>query len=103
MQWAEIEAAEARQDPIPAEDEYLQITVRQMQDKLVKMKPRGLVAAAQTQARKRGSTSAAHTESPKQLSSWKPTHTPRTQLVIVLLAAHVHAHAPRSSCCGLRG
>ncbi|KAH7934435.1 hypothetical protein HPB52_024193 [Rhipicephalus sanguineus] len=51
------------------------------------MKPRGLAAAAQPQARKPGSTSAADAESPKQLSSWKPTHTPRIrsdELVIVL-------------------
>ncbi|KAH7936136.1 hypothetical protein HPB52_018811 [Rhipicephalus sanguineus] len=75
MQWVEMEAAEARQDTIPGEEEYLQIMVGQMQDKRAEMKPRGLAAAAQPQARKRISTSVAHAEYPKQLSSWKPTHT----------------------------
>ncbi|KAL3258221.1 hypothetical protein MRX96_016726 [Rhipicephalus microplus] len=46
MQWVDIEVAETREDPIPGEDEYLQIMVRQMQEKLAKMKP---------QARKTGS------------------------------------------------
>ncbi|KAH7946828.1 hypothetical protein HPB52_004902 [Rhipicephalus sanguineus] len=74
MQWVKIEAEEARQDPIP-----------------------GLAAAAQPQARKPGSTSAADAESPKQLSSWKPTHTPRIrsdELVIVLkprITMNLHA------------
>ncbi|KAL1485288.1 hypothetical protein MTO96_032050, partial [Rhipicephalus appendiculatus] len=77
MQWVEIDAAEARQDPIPGEDEYLQIMVRQMQEKLAKMKPRGSTAAAQPPARKTGSTLAACAESPTQLASWRPTHTPR--------------------------
>ncbi|KAH7963640.1 hypothetical protein HPB52_022308 [Rhipicephalus sanguineus] len=87
MQWLEIEAAEARQDPISGEDEYLQNMVRQMQDKLAKIKPRGLAAAAQPQARKPGSTSAADAESPKQRSWCKPTHTSlirSDELVIVL-------------------
>ncbi|KAL1474748.1 hypothetical protein MTO96_020502 [Rhipicephalus appendiculatus] len=75
MQWVEIDAAEARQDPIPGEDEYLQIMVRQMQEKLAKMKPRGSTAAAQPPARKTGSTFAACAESPTQLASWRPTHT----------------------------
>ncbi|KAH6931342.1 hypothetical protein HPB50_023907 [Hyalomma asiaticum] len=77
MQWVEIQAAEARRDPIPGEDEYLQIMVRQMQEKLAKIKPRGSTAAAQPQARKTGSTLTACTESPRPLASWKPTHTPR--------------------------
>ncbi|KAH6930791.1 hypothetical protein HPB50_018399 [Hyalomma asiaticum] len=87
MQWVEIQAAEARRDPIPGEDEYLQIMVRQMQEKLAKIKPRGSTAAAQPQARKTGSTLTACTESPRPLASWKPTHTPRIrsdELVIVL-------------------
>ncbi|KAL1479112.1 hypothetical protein MTO96_052132 [Rhipicephalus appendiculatus] len=77
MQWVEIDAAEARQDPIPGEDEYLQIMVSQMQEKLAKMKPRGSTAAAQPPARKTGSTLAACAESPRQLASRRPTHTPR--------------------------
>ncbi|KAL3187175.1 hypothetical protein MRX96_025903 [Rhipicephalus microplus] len=87
MQWVDIEVAETREDPIPGEDEYLRITVRQMQEKLAKMKPRGSTAAAQPQARKTGSTPAACVESPRQLATWKPTHTPRRrsdELVIVL-------------------
>ncbi|KAL3205902.1 hypothetical protein MRX96_040583 [Rhipicephalus microplus] len=87
MQWVDIEVAETREDPIPGEDEYLQIMVRQLQEKLAKMKPRGSTAAAQPQARKTGSTPAACVESPRQLATWKPTHTPRIrsdELVIVL-------------------
>ncbi|KAL3179324.1 hypothetical protein MRX96_038217 [Rhipicephalus microplus] len=87
MQWVDIEVAETREDPIPGEDEYLPIMVRQLQEKLDKMKPRGLTAAAQPQARKTGSTPAACVESPRQLATWKPTHTPRIrsdELVIVL-------------------
>ncbi|KAH7964258.1 hypothetical protein HPB51_027499 [Rhipicephalus microplus] len=87
MQWVDIEVAETREDPIPGEDEYLQIMVRQLQEKLAKMKPRGSTAAAQPQARKTGSTTAACVESPRQLVTWKPTHTPRIrsdELVIVL-------------------
>ncbi|KAH8032393.1 hypothetical protein HPB51_024522 [Rhipicephalus microplus] len=87
MQWVHIEVAETREDPIPGEDEYLQIMVRQLQEKLAKMKPRGSTAAAQPQARKTGSTTAACVESPRQLATWKPTHTPRIrsdELVIVL-------------------
>ncbi|KAL3186659.1 hypothetical protein MRX96_026816 [Rhipicephalus microplus] len=34
MQWVDIEVAETREDPIPGEDEYLQIMVRQMQQVL---------------------------------------------------------------------
>ncbi|KAL3184750.1 hypothetical protein MRX96_005854 [Rhipicephalus microplus] len=87
MQWVDIEVAETREDPIPSADEYLQIMVRQLQEKLAKMKPRGSTAAAQPQARKTGSTTAACIESPRQLATWKPTHTPRIrsdELVIVL-------------------
>ncbi|KAL3222571.1 hypothetical protein MRX96_028353 [Rhipicephalus microplus] len=87
MQWVDIEVAETRIDPIPDEDEYLQIMVRQMQEKLAKMKPRGSTAAAQPQARKTVSRPAACVESPRQLATWKPTHTPRIrsdELVIVL-------------------
>ncbi|KAL3188383.1 hypothetical protein MRX96_023047 [Rhipicephalus microplus] len=87
MQWVDIEVAETREDPIPGEDEYLQIMVRQMQEKLAKMKPRGSTAAAQPQARKTGSTPAACVESPRQLATSKPTHTPRIrsdELVLVL-------------------
>ncbi|KAL3202680.1 hypothetical protein MRX96_012073 [Rhipicephalus microplus] len=47
MQWVDIEVAETREDPIKGEDEYLQIMVRQLQEKLAKMKPRGSTAAAQ--------------------------------------------------------
>ncbi|KAH8009098.1 hypothetical protein HPB51_010288 [Rhipicephalus microplus] len=39
MQWVDIEVAETQEDPIPGEDEYLQIMVRQLQEKLAKMKP----------------------------------------------------------------
>lgn len=46
-QWMELEAAETWQDPIPGEDEYLQIMVRQMQEKLTKLKPTGSVTVAQ--------------------------------------------------------
>ncbi|KAL3210803.1 hypothetical protein MRX96_052126 [Rhipicephalus microplus] len=74
MQWVDIEVAETREDPIPGEDEYLQIMVCQMQEKLAKMKPRGSTAASQPQARKTGSTPAASVESPRQLATWKPTH-----------------------------
>ncbi|KAL1484981.1 hypothetical protein MTO96_049888, partial [Rhipicephalus appendiculatus] len=87
MQWVEIDATEARQDPIPGEHAYVQITVRQMQEKLAKMKLRGSTATAQPQARKTGSTHAACAESLGQLVSWRPTHTPRIrldELVIVL-------------------
>ncbi|KAL3194958.1 hypothetical protein MRX96_045789 [Rhipicephalus microplus] len=87
MQWVDIEVAETREDPIPGEDEYLQIMVRQLQEKLAKMKPRGSTAATQPQARETGSTPAACVESPRQLAMWKPTHTPRIrsdELVIVL-------------------
>ncbi|KAH8020314.1 hypothetical protein HPB51_000594 [Rhipicephalus microplus] len=87
MQWVDIEVAETQEDPIPGEDEYLQIMVRQMQEKLAKMKPRGSTAAAQPQARKTGSTPAACVESPRQMATWNPTHTPRIrsdELVIVL-------------------
>ncbi|KAL3205892.1 hypothetical protein MRX96_040573 [Rhipicephalus microplus] len=77
MQCVDIEVAETREDPIPGEGEYLQIMVHQLQEKLAKMKPRGSTAAAQPQARKRGSTPAACVESPRQLATWKPTHTPR--------------------------
>ncbi|KAL3244532.1 hypothetical protein MRX96_002291 [Rhipicephalus microplus] len=87
MQWVDIEVAGTREDPIPGEDEYLQIMVRQLQEELAKMKPRGSTAAAQPQARKTGSTPAACVESPRQLATWKPTHTPRIrsdELVIVL-------------------
>ncbi|KAL3204859.1 hypothetical protein MRX96_041140 [Rhipicephalus microplus] len=45
MQWVDIEVAETRESPIPGEDEYLQIMVRQLQEKLAKMKPRDLTAA----------------------------------------------------------
>ncbi|KAL3174743.1 hypothetical protein MRX96_001032 [Rhipicephalus microplus] len=48
-----------------------------MQEKLAKMKPRGSTAAAQPQARKTGSTPAACVESPRQMATWNPTHTPR--------------------------
>ncbi|KAL3202323.1 hypothetical protein MRX96_042558 [Rhipicephalus microplus] len=87
MQWVDIEVAETREDPIPGEDEYLQIMVRQLQEKLAKMMPQGSTAAAQPQARKTGSTPAACVESPRKLATWKPTHTPRIrsdELVIVL-------------------
>ncbi|KAL3182049.1 hypothetical protein MRX96_035304 [Rhipicephalus microplus] len=87
MQWVDIEVAETREDPIPGEDEYLQLMVRQLQEKLAKMKPRGSTAAAQPQVRKTGSTPAACVESPRKLATWKPTHTPRIrsdELVIVL-------------------
>ncbi|KAL3176475.1 hypothetical protein MRX96_010271 [Rhipicephalus microplus] len=87
MQWVDIEVAETREDPIPGEDEYLQIMVRQLHEKLAKMKPRGSTAATQPQARKTGSTPAACVESPRQLATCKPTHTPRIrldELVIVL-------------------
>ncbi|KAL3224642.1 hypothetical protein MRX96_026438 [Rhipicephalus microplus] len=87
IQWVDIEVAETREDPIPGEDEYVQIMVRQLQEKLAKMKPRGSTAAAQPQARKTGSTPAACVESPRLLATWKPTHTPRIrseELVIVL-------------------
>ncbi|KAL3254785.1 hypothetical protein MRX96_017527 [Rhipicephalus microplus] len=87
MQWVDIEVAETREDPIPGEDEYLHIMVRQLQEKLAKIKPRGSTAAAQPQARKTGSTPAACVESPWQLVTWEPTHTPRIrsdELVIVL-------------------
>ncbi|KAH8008692.1 hypothetical protein HPB51_001578 [Rhipicephalus microplus] len=87
MQWVDIKVAETREDPIPGEDEYLQIMVRQLQEKLVKMKPQGSTAAAQPQARKTGSTPAACVKSPRQLATWKPTHTPQIlshELVIVL-------------------
>ncbi|KAH8029988.1 hypothetical protein HPB51_006194 [Rhipicephalus microplus] len=87
MQWVDIEVAETREDPIPGEDEYLQIMVRQMQEKLAKMKPRSSTAATQPQARKTGSTPAACVASLWQLATWKPTHTPRIrsdELVIVL-------------------
>ncbi|KAH8024442.1 hypothetical protein HPB51_023551 [Rhipicephalus microplus] len=77
MQWVDIEVAETREDPIPGEDKYLQIMVRQLQEKLAKMKPRVSTAAAQPQARKSGSTLAACVESPRQLATWKPTNTPR--------------------------
>ncbi|KAL3247024.1 hypothetical protein MRX96_057289 [Rhipicephalus microplus] len=76
MQWVDIEVAETREDPMPGEDEYLQIMVRQLQEKLAEMKPRGSTAAAQPQARKTGSTPAACVEPPRQLTTWKPTHTP---------------------------
>ncbi|KAH7958061.1 hypothetical protein HPB51_027954 [Rhipicephalus microplus] len=87
MQWVDIEVAERREDPIPGEDEYLRIMVRQLQEKLAKMKPRGSTATAQPQARKTGSTPAACVESPRQLATWKPAHTTRMwldELVIVL-------------------
>ncbi|KAL3174684.1 hypothetical protein MRX96_011081 [Rhipicephalus microplus] len=96
MQWVDIEVAETREDPIPGEDEYLQIMVRQMQEKLAKMEPRGSTAAAQSQARKTGSTPAACVESPRQLATWKPTHTPRIrsdELVIVLKPKNNHGSA----------
>ncbi|KAL3201751.1 hypothetical protein MRX96_012270 [Rhipicephalus microplus] len=91
MQWVDIEVAETR------EDEYLRIMVRQLQEKLAKMKPRGSTAAAQPQARKTGSTPAACVESPRQLATWRPTHTPRIrsdELVIVLkpkITMNLHA------------
>ncbi|KAL3251162.1 hypothetical protein MRX96_017769 [Rhipicephalus microplus] len=87
MQWVDIEVAETREDAIPGEDDYLQIMVRQLQEKLAKMKPRGSTAAAQLKARKTGSTPAACVESPRQLVTWKPTHTAQIrsdELVIVL-------------------
>ncbi|KAL3208365.1 hypothetical protein MRX96_039247, partial [Rhipicephalus microplus] len=87
MHWVDTEVAETREDPIPGEDEYLQVMVRQLQEKLATMKPRGSAAAAQPQARKTGSTPAACVESPRQLVTWKPTHMPRIrsdELVIVL-------------------
>ncbi|KAL3218449.1 hypothetical protein MRX96_031551 [Rhipicephalus microplus] len=37
MQWIDIVVAETRADPIPGEDEYFQIMVRQLQEKLAKM------------------------------------------------------------------
>lgn len=88
----ELEAAEARQDPIPGEDEYLQIMVRQMQEKLAKTKPTGSAPAAQQQAPKTGLAPAAGaaSDSPRrggQQVQWKPTQTPRIrpdELVIVL-------------------
>ncbi|KAL3206770.1 hypothetical protein MRX96_039928 [Rhipicephalus microplus] len=97
MQWVDIEVAETREDPIPGEDEYLHIMVRQLQEKLAKMNPRGSTAATQPQARKTGSTPAACFESPRKLATWKPTHTPRIrsdELVIVLkpkLTMDLHA------------
>ncbi|KAH8036802.1 hypothetical protein HPB51_005807 [Rhipicephalus microplus] len=60
--------------------------VRQLQEKLAEMKPRGSTATAQPQPRKTGSTPTACVESPRHLVTWKPTHTPRIQsdeLVIV--------------------
>ncbi|KAH7970884.1 hypothetical protein HPB49_016387 [Dermacentor silvarum] len=91
-QWLELEATEAWQDPIPGEDEYLQIIVRRMQEKLAKMNPTGSVAAAQQQARKPGLSPAAGaaSDSPRrggQLAQWKLTQAPRIrpdELVIVL-------------------
>ncbi|KAL3208539.1 hypothetical protein MRX96_052541 [Rhipicephalus microplus] len=96
MQWVDIEVAETREDPIPGEHEYLQIMVRQLQEKLAKMKPRGSTAAAQPQARKTGSTPAACVESPPKLATWKPTQTPRIrsdELVIVLKPKNNHGSA----------
>ncbi|KAL3193764.1 hypothetical protein MRX96_000061 [Rhipicephalus microplus] len=87
MHWVDIEVAETREDPIRGEDEYLQIMVRQLQEKLAKMKPGGSTATAQPQARKTESTPAACVESPRQLATQKPTHMPRIrsdELVIVL-------------------
>ncbi|KAL3210034.1 hypothetical protein MRX96_037417 [Rhipicephalus microplus] len=86
MQWADIDVAETREDPMSGEDEYLQIMVRQLREKLAKMKPRCSTAAAQPQARKTRSTPAACVKSPWQLATWKPTHTPQIwsdELVIV--------------------
>ncbi|KAL3250302.1 hypothetical protein MRX96_055565 [Rhipicephalus microplus] len=87
MKWVDIEVAETRKYPIPGEDEYFQIMVRQLHEKLAKMKPRGWTANTQPQARKTGSTTTACVESSQQLVMWEPTHTPRIrldELVIVL-------------------
>ncbi|KAL1479114.1 hypothetical protein MTO96_052131, partial [Rhipicephalus appendiculatus] len=104
MQWVEIDAAEARQDRIPGGDEYLQIMVSQMQEKLAKMKPRGSTAAAQPPARKTGSTLAACAESPRQLASWRPTRTPRIRsdelVEITLEGPAEHGCQPKCLICG---
>ncbi|KAH7936949.1 hypothetical protein HPB49_006525 [Dermacentor silvarum] len=81
-QWMELEAAEVRQDPIPGEDEYLQIMIRRMQEKLAKTKPTGSAPAGQQQAPKTGLAPAAGapSDSPRrggQQVQWKPTQTPR--------------------------
>ncbi|XP_037574431.1 uncharacterized protein LOC119456677 [Dermacentor silvarum] len=59
--------------PYTGEDEYLQIMVRQMQEKLAKTKPTGSAPAAQQQAPKTGLAPAAGAASDSPRKAWKPT------------------------------